>query len=342
VAAGVWAAAAADSLRAQAPIVGEIDFYGLRKLAPERILGALKLHPGDRLPASRGDMEERVEAIPGVAMASIEAVCCEGPRATLFIGIEERGAPHAGFRSEPSGDARLPAPLLDAYNQYVDAVRSAAAHGRAGEDLSAGHSLMDDPNAWSFQQRFLGLVPEDLATLRDVLHSDTDAGERAAAAALIGYAPRKAGVIDDLEFALQDPDAAVRANALRSLTAIAVLASKEPREGLEIAPIWVVELLHSVALSDRVEAVQTLLALTEGSGAAPVLDLVRERALSAVVEMARWKTPSYALPPFVLAGRIAGLSYVDTLQQWATGDREAVLGKALASAPRKKSGGALQ
>ena len=57
--------------------------------------------------------------------------------------------------------------------------------------------------------------------------------------------------------------------------------------------------------------------------------------------MARWKTPSDALPPFLLAGRIAGLDYVDTLQQWATGDHEAVLSKALATA-RKKPGGTLQ
>lgn len=338
------AALALAPLQAQAPVVGDIEFYGLHKLAPERILNALKLHPGDPLPASKSDMEDRIDEIPGVVLSIIEAVCCEGPRVTLFIGVEERGAPHADFRSDPAGQATLPAPLLAAYDGFVDAVRNAAAKGNSGEDLSAGHSLMDDPDAWAFQQRFLGLAPADLATLRDVLHHDTDASQRAAAAALIGYAPHKAAVIDDLQYALQDPDPAVRANALRSLTAIAVLASRQPALGLRIQPIWVVQLLNSVVLSDRVEAVKALLALTEtpGSNAAAALDVTRERALPSVVEMARWKTPAYALPPFVLAGRLGGMSYVDTLQQWASGHREPVLSKALANAPRKKSGSALQ
>ena len=342
VLAGLAATLACGASAPQAPIVGDIDFFGLRKITADRILNALKLHSGDRLPGSKGDMEDRIGEIPGVVLANIEAVCCEGPRVTLFIGIEERGAPHTAFRSEPAGEVVMPAALLEAYEGFANAVRSAAAHGRAGEDLSAGHSLMDDPSAWAFQQHFLEIVPDHLLVLRNVLHEDTDAGQRAAAAALLGYAPDKSAVIDDLQYALQDPASSVRANALRALTAIAVLATKDPARGLQIAPIWVVELLHSIYLSDRVEAVKALLAMTEGSGAAPVLELVRERALTDVVEMARWKTPDYALPPFVLAGRLAGMSYVDTLQQWASSNREAVLAKALAAAPRKKSGGALQ
>jgi hypothetical protein len=180
--------------------------------------------------------------------------------------------------------------------------------------------------------------------LREVLRNAAEPGQRAIAAALIGYASNKAEVIDDLQYALQDPDEAVRANALRSLTAIAVLASKQPAPGLRIPPTWFVQMLNSIVLSDRVESVKALLALTDGAGTAAyaALDLVRERALPAVIEMARWKTPGDALPPFLLAGRIAGLDYVDTLQQWATGNHEEVLSKALATAARKKSGGTLQ
>jgi len=326
---------------AQAPVIGDIDLYGLRKIAPERILSALKIHAGDRLPPSKGDMEDRLGEISGVVLARVEVVCCEGPRTTLFIGIEERGAPHAAFRSEPAAHAALPPELIGVYGQFLAAVGRAAARGNSNEDLSAGHSLMDDPEAWAFQQRFLELAPPRLNILRDVLRNSSEPDQRAVAAALIGYGPKKAALVDDLQYAIQDPDEAVRANAMRSLTAVAVLASKQPNLDLKISPTWLVELLHSIVLSDRVESVKALLAITEGSGAAAALDLVRERALAPVMEMARWKTPRYALPPFLLAGRLAGLSYVDTLQRWADGDRETVLARALATG-RKKPGGALQ
>ena len=335
------------TLPAQAPLVGDINLYGLYKVTPEKILHALKLHSGDPLPGSRGDMEERIEDVSGVVLARVEAVCCDGPRTILFIGIEERGAPHAAFRSDPAGDVMLPAFLVDTYHAFLGAVESAAAEGVSGEDLRAGHSMMDDSKAWAFQQRFLEVVPGNLKILREVLHNGSEPGQRAIAAALIGYAPEKADVINDLQYALQDPDESVRANALRSLTAIAVLASKQPALGLRISPTWMVELLNSVVLSDRVESVKALLALTEGSDprkypeSQPALDLIRGRALHSVVEMARWKSPQYALPPFLLASRLAGIPYVDALQQWATGDHEAVLDKALGNA-RKKSGGTLQ
>ena len=82
-------AAAVCSAAAQAPKIGDIDFYGLRKLAPETILSALELKSGDPLPSSKGDLENRLELMPGVAAARVEAVCCDGPNAILFIGIEE-------------------------------------------------------------------------------------------------------------------------------------------------------------------------------------------------------------------------------------------------------------
>jgi hypothetical protein len=337
----------AISVPAQAPLIGDINLYGLRKVTPEKILHVLKLHTGDPLPGSKADMEDSLDQISGVVLSHVEAVCCEGPRMILFIGIEERGAPHAAFRSDPAGDVVLPAFLVDTYHSFLGAVETAAAQGHSAEDLSAGHSMMDDTKAWAYQQRFLEVVPENLKILREVLHNCSEPGQRATAAALIGYAPNKGDVIEDLQYALQDPDESVRANALRSLTAIAVLAAKQPALGLRISPTWMVELLNSVVLSDRVESVKALLALTEGSDpkkypeSQPTLDLIRERGLHTVVEMARWKTPQYSLPPFLLASRLAGIPYVDALQRWATGNHEAVLEKALGSGG-KKSGGTLQ
>ena len=56
-------AVAVCSAAAQAPKVGDINFYGLRKLAPEKILSALELKSGAGLPSSKGDLEDRLESM---------------------------------------------------------------------------------------------------------------------------------------------------------------------------------------------------------------------------------------------------------------------------------------
>jgi hypothetical protein len=294
---------------AQVPSVGDINFYGLRSIEPERILTAMRIKPGDPLPPSKGDLEDRIAELPGVVLAQVEAVCCDGRNTTLFVGIEERDAPHPVFRSAPAGDAVLPQEILDLYSRFVAAARRAAGA---------------DPDVHAVQDRFGEYAAAHLDVLRSVLRSDPEPDQRAIAAAVIGYAPRKTEVIEDLQFAVQDPDEGVRANALRALNAIAVLASRQPAPGLRISPAWAIELLHSVVLSDRVESLKLLLTLTDRS-APQVLAQIREQALGDVLEMARWKTQSYALPPFLLAGRMAGLTDPQTQQAWQKGDRDAVL-----------------
>jgi hypothetical protein len=308
--------------------VGDINVYGLRgTVQPDRLLAALKLSSGDRLPASKGDLEERIADMPGMVLARVEAVCCQGPRAILFIGVEQRGAPHTAFRSEPAGEAVLPDQLSDSYQQFLTAVQRAASRGGASEDLTAGHSAMADPTARALQERFAAFAAANLDLLRGVLRFGSDPAQRAVAAAVIGYAPNKAEVVNDLQFAMQDPDDSVRANAMRALNAIAVLAARQSALGLQISPTWFIELLHSVVLTDRVEAVRALLTLTDHGGPG-VLEQVRERALLDLVEMAQWKTPAYALPPFLLLARVAGVPDEQAQQSWKKGDRESIIQKA--------------
>lgn len=321
-------AAVAATQPASLVSVGDINFYGLHKVTPERILEATKLKTGGPLPPS-GGLEDEIENIPGVVLASVEAVCCEGPRAAIFIGIEEKGAPHAAFRSEPAGNATLPDPLLDTYHEFLISVERAVTHGDAAEDLTAGHSLMADPQARTFQNQFATFAASHVELLRSVLRTASDAEQRAVAATVIGYAPNKKQVADDLQYAMQDPDPSVRANAIRSLTAIAVLSVKMPDLGIRISPTWFIELLNSVVLSDRFESSKALLTLTDRPNPEAVQQ-IRERALPALAEMARWKTPRYALPPFLLLGRVAGLPDADVQQAFEKGDREAVIKKALA------------
>ena len=320
---------------AQAPRVGNIEFYGLHKLSEQKLLHTLHLKPGDPLPPSKGDLEDELEKIPGVVLAHVEAACCDDGRTTLFIGIEEKGAPHLAFHTPPSGDASLPGDVVEIYHQFLDAVRDAAHRGSTAEDLTNGHSLMADPAARLLQFQFMDFAGAHLPLLREVLRDASDPEQRAVAAALIGYAPDKKAVLDDLEGAMQDPDEAVRSNALRALNAIAVLARLQPRLGIHVSPTWFVEMLNSVVLSDRTRAANALITLTDQNGA-EALDEIRDRALDSVVEMARWKNLRYALPPFILAGRLAGLNEAEIQKAWTSGDRETVIKAALGVKARKK------
>ena len=145
-----------------------------------------------------------------------------------FVGIEEKGAAHFALRTEPQGEVTLPQELSDPYQELVAAVERAAQRGSTAADLTHGHALAADPDARAIQESFVKLVPKHLLEIRDVLRNSADTDQRAMATTLIGYTREKAKVVPDLEFAMQDPDENVRASAMDALSAIAVLAAKQP------------------------------------------------------------------------------------------------------------------
>jgi hypothetical protein len=309
---------------AQLPRVGDINFYGLHKMTPGEILAAAHVGPGDKLPASRIDMEDRIIGLPDVMDAHVQSVCCEGDRTTLFIGVHERGEAEVEFRVPPSGTATLPEDLMTRYRKYSGALSRAEADG-------AGSA---DPAIRRDQEYFRAYAASHILKLRAELRTGSDPEHRAAAVTVIAASSNKKTAVDDLLFALQDPDDGVRTNAIRELTAIAVAGRRQPALGLRIPPAGLVDLLNSVVLSDRVESTKALLVLTEKQNAA-ALDAIRERALPSLAEMARWQTRSYALPPFQLIGRVAGLQDDAVNESWEKGDPEAVIKQALDSAAKK-------
>lgn len=310
---------------AQLPRVGDINFYGLRKVTAEQILAAARLGPGDTVPASRVELEDRIIGLPDVMDAHVQSVCCEGDRTTLFIGVQERGETALEFRIPPSGTATLPDDLMTHYREYSGALLRAEMNGKGNAP---------DPAMRRDQEHFRTFAAAHALKLRTDLRTGSDPEQRAAAAAVTGYAADKKAAVDDLLFALADPDEGVRANAMRALAGIAAMAGKQPAPGIRIPSSGLVDLLNSVVLSDRMESTKALLALTERQNAA-ALDLVRERALPALAEMARWQTRAYALPPFQLLGRVAGLKEIQVNDIWENGDREAMIQKALDSAAKK-------
>jgi hypothetical protein len=325
------AALAADS----APRVRTVDYYGLRKIPANRIQKAVGVNAGDPLPPSKGDLEDRLEKIPGVVQARVEVVCCDGSDGMLFVGIEEKGAPHFALRTPPTGEAALPPEIVESYHQLVKTVEDAARRGSTAEDLTHGHPLAADPDARAIQESFVDFTGHHLAQIREVLRGSADGGQRSLAATLIGYAPDKSAAVNDLEYAMQDPDEDVRASAMGALNAIAILAAKEPDLGIHISPTWLVEMLNSIALGDRNGATRALINLTDSRPPA-TLDLMRERALSSLVEMAQWNSLRYALPAFILLGRVGGIDEQQIQDRWAQGDRGGMVLEVLRSSKKRR------
>lgn len=310
------------------PKIGILDFYGVHKTPQAKIRQALGAKEGDPLPHSKGDAEERIDAIAGVVESHLEAVCCEEGRMILYVGVEEKGAPVFDVREPPDGDADLPKEIVAAYQRYIAAERT----GSSGEDLTNGYGLSGNQAARDVQEEFLPIARDYVVDLRRTIRDSSDEAQRAAAVYVIGYAPDKSQIMDDLQFALRDADAGVRANAAHGLKALAVYAHLHPNAHLKIEATWFVEMLNSLSWNDRRQATEMLLMLTDDPNPS-ALDQIRERALPALVEMAEWKALTHALPAFLLLGRVAGISDLAVHEAWTKGDRQAVIAQATA---RKK------
>lgn len=224
------------SVRAQDLRFDVLDFYGLRKVSESQIRKALGIREGDRLPASKGDAEAKLDQIPGVVESHLEAVCCDNGQTILYVGIEERGSPHFDLREPPEGEVTLPEEIVTTYNRFLEAAQAASRRGSVDEDLTHGHSLMADGSARAIQEMFPALADKYLEQIRQVLRDSNDESQRAMAAYVLVYASRKSGVVNDLQYALKDADAGVRNNAARSLVALSVLAKLDPTSEVRISP----------------------------------------------------------------------------------------------------------
>lgn len=315
----------AACLAAQPPVVGTIDFYGVHRVPRDRIRKALGISEGERLTRPRGDLEEAVEKASGVVHANVEAQCCENGKVVLYVGVEEKGGPHLELHDEPAADLSLPPEIVSAYHDYLQAFARAE---DKSEDFRYGHPLASDVNTRVIQERFIGLADIYREHLRRVVRNAEDSELRAAAACVLGYASAKKLVVDDLQYAMRDPEASVRLNAMRSLTAIAVLAREAPELDIRVTPTWFIESLHSLEWKARYQASLSLDALTEDRQP-KVLEQIRDNGgLRPLTEMAAWKSLSHALPAYMVLGRVAGFDEKKILELWALGRRQEVIDKA--------------
>ena len=319
------------------PPIGTIDFYGLRTVSEAKARQALVLKEGASLPEGEeelrrtlsGARQRLIESL-GIDQARIELVCCEAGKLTLYVGIDESGAPPtARWSAEPQGTARLPEEVLRAGRAFDEALWRAVKEGDAAEERTAGHALHHNPALRAIDEQFVALATRDAPLLRDVLHHSADAEHRALAAQVLAYAPDKPAIVDDLMDAAQDRAADVRNNAIRALGVMA-------EAGVTIPAQPFISRLDSIEWTDRNKASLLLGRLTEARDAA-VLGRLCERSLPALAEMSRWKAAGHAVSAFFIMGRLAGLPEEDIEGAWTGGRREEVIEKALRCGRRPRS-----
>jgi hypothetical protein len=309
------------STHGQVPLVGIIDFYGLRSISEEQARQALQIKEGDLPPNSTKEIQFRLEALPNVEQARLQVVCCEAGKNILYVGISEKGAPALRFRTPPHGRVRLTHDMLRAGESFSDALMRAVLKGDAGEDNSQGHALANNPEARAIQERFIKFAARDLKLLREVLRESSDAKHRALAAEVIAYAASKRDVVKDLVYAMSDPDVDVRNNSIRALGVIAGFARSRPELRIEVSPQPFVEMLNSIEWYDRNKSSFVLYQLTANRDEA-VLSSLRQHALQSLVEMARWKSPAHSQLPFFILGRVGNISEEEINKAWMTGSRQ--------------------
>jgi hypothetical protein len=307
--------------------VGNIEFYGARTVPIARLRDALQVKPGDSVTAAVLEEARRLEAIPGVVRAAVDAVCCEEGTTTLYIGIEERNSPALAFGPAPTGEVQLPAEILQAYASFDTAFTQALLAGDFAEDDSKGHAFMHFPAARAAQERFVPLAAHNRAVLTQVLHQSANQEHRAIAAQVLAYSPAKRTIVSDLVQATRDPYSAVRNNAVRALALIAGFGHRHPDRNIVVPSEPLIDLLNSLVWTDRNKSSLALMQITETRDSA-LLSLLRARALPSLFQMARWKAPGHATPALFILGRIAGMPEGDIVSHWQTHDVEAVIAAA--------------
>ncbi|HEY6400109.1 MAG TPA: HEAT repeat domain-containing protein [Blastocatellia bacterium] len=257
--------------------------------------------------------------MPDVEEARFDRVCCVEGKAILYVGIRRKGEPSIEFRAAPQSKVRLPENVIQAGKDYQKAMQDSALKGDPGEDNSYGHALSKDPATRAVQERFIRFAAQDLKFFRDVLRNSADAEHRALAAQIIAYTENKQEIVNDLVEAMKDPVEAVRNNAMRALWVMPETTRETTERPIRIPGRPFIEMLNSIEWRERNKSSMALLKITKAPSPA-ILSELRRKALPALIEMARWKTPGHAKAAFILLGRVAGYPDGEINAAWEDGD----------------------
>jgi hypothetical protein len=331
----LFVAVAAAFEQDQPKRIGEIEFYGYGGMELESIRRALPLREGDELAstpeaieAAMSRLKEIIEQATGHPPTDIQAVCCdERGDGMIYIGLQGKTSSSSAYNPAPKGRVRLPAKIVDLYEESLNDLVEAVTKG-AGEEHSSGYALSTDSTLRAKQLAMRAYAQKHERQLRRVLRLSSDELQRSAAAQILGYTRQSNEQLAALVQASRDADEIVRNNAIRALI---VLASANPKVGARIPASKFIEMLSSGFWTDRNKASLLLGILTEGRDP-KLLGQLRAQALAPLIEMARWRNPSHAYAARILLGRVAGIEE-KRLQQLLHDNQVETIIKALSDVP---------
>lgn len=287
--------------------IGDIEFFGYKGFDVAAVQNALPVHAGDVFStATKDEIWRAIERKIGSPPTDVAAICCdaEGNR-VIFIGLPGSSTKRFAYNPEPTGRERLSITVTNLHEKLDRAIEAMVRKGGAAnqEDDSHGYPLVNDPVAHSLELAVRRYALKHEQELLRVLKDSADAGEREAAADVLGYARQSPRQVSALAQASRDPDDGVRNNATRAL---GVLAESHSKFANEIPAGTFIEMIQSGIWTDRNKASFVLLELTRARDP-KLLNELRNQALDALIEMAEWRDTSHASSARILLGRIAGI-----------------------------------
>jgi len=287
--------------------IGVIDFYGYAGLNVDQIRSRLTIKEGDAFsnPGALTDAVNKVvKSITGRPATDVEPVCCD-PQGNwmIYVGLPGTSIVPAKSNAVPKATSHFTPDIVKLYDQTMEASSAAILKGSSSEDHSQGFALSSEPALRAKQLEVRTYASAHDKVILQVLNSSSDATQRAVAAFMLGYARQSQQQISALVHASHDADDAVRNNATRAL---AVLADSNPQVAARIPATGFIRMLSSPSWTDRNKAGFLLMYLTRTRDL-KLLHEIQSRALTPLIEIARWKDRGHALSARILLGRIAGI-----------------------------------
>jgi HEAT repeats len=308
--------------------LAEIEFFGGTGLDLTRIRAAIPLRENNEfsseeaVPAAISQIKQAVERVAGRPPSDVEMVCCdEQGRWTFYVGLAGHFTRNIAYNPSPKGSVRLPAYVVNLYEQSMDALDEAVRQGKSREDDSGGFAISEYPPLRAKQLAIREYALQHVRLISQVLKSSQDARQRRVAAQVLGYARQSKEQIAALVHASRDEDETVRNNAVRAL---GVLTRSDTKVAARIPAAGFVEMLNSGEWTDRNKA-GILLELLSQRRDRQLLMRLRSQALESLLEMARWRSRGHAHSALVLLGRMAGIEESRLQQLVLNGEGEQII-----------------
>lgn len=298
-------------VKAQAFRIGSIDVYGNRTVNKDSVLAHLPVKEGDSISRDNfntAEVANIIKQIPGVKYCMVSPVCCDtSGNLMLYVGVGETDDVQLKFRKAPVARVQLPDEMINSYRNFTHQLDEAVQRGEVHEEDSNGYALNESALVLAEQRKFISYANEQLPIIIRVLTAAGDPEQRAAAAQILAYSANRKKAITYLLYAVTDENEEVRNNASRAISILAGYIRRHPDEKLYISPDPFINMLNSIVWTDRNKAASVLMELTALRDR-KMLNLIKEKALPSVMEMAQWKDRGHAFFSYFILGRIAGIS----------------------------------